>query len=184
MRGISAFILRLAGWRTVYAAPPGPKAVIIVYPHTSNWDFPLGLLFKFKHRMPLKWAGKDTLFRWPLRRFFIALGGVPINRRERTGMVSQLQETFARSERLCLCIAPEGTRSKSEYWKTGFYRLALAAKLPLGLAFIDYGHKRVGVDRWVTLSGDEAADLATFRDYYAGKIPRYPEKAGEIRFKA
>ena len=183
MRWISALILGLAGWRTVYAAPPGPKAVVIVYPHTSNWDFALGLLFKFKHRMPLKWAGKDTLFRWPLRPLFIALGGVPINRRERTGMVKQLLESFAGSERLCLCIAPEGTRSKSDYWKTGFYHLALAAKLPLGLAFIDYGSKQLGVERWITLSGNEAADLAMFRAYYAGKIPRYPERAGEIRFK-
>jgi 1-acyl-sn-glycerol-3-phosphate acyltransferase len=183
MRRFSALVFRLAGWRTFYAAPPGPKAVVIVYPHTSNWDFALGLLFKFKHRMPLKWAGKDTLFRWPFKRFFIALGGVPINRRERTGMVIQLLESFAQSERLCLCIAPEGTRAKSEYWKTGFYRLALSAGLPLGLAFIDYRGKRIGVDRWITLSGDEEADLALFRAYYADKTPRYPERAGAIRFK-
>lgn len=111
MRWISALILRLAGWRTVYAPMPGPKAVVIVFPHTSNWNFPLGLLFKFKHRMPLKWAGKDTLFRWPLRRIFIALGGVPINRRERTGRVSQLLASFARSERSS-CALPRKARGQ------------------------------------------------------------------------
>lgn len=76
-----------------------------------------------------------------------------------------------------------GTRSKTDHWKTGFYRLALQVGAPVGLAFIDYGNKRVGVDRWITPSGNESADLQLFRDYYADKTALYPEKAGDIRFK-
>ena len=183
MRWLASFVLRLLGWRTVYVSPPGPKAVILVYPHTSNWDFPLGVLFKAKHRVALNWAGKDTLFRWPFKRFFVWLGGVPINRRERTGMIGQLTEAFTKSESFYMCIAPEGTRSKSDHWKTGFYRLALEAGVPVGLAFIDFGKKRIGVERWVSLSGNEEADLALFRTFYADKTARYPDKAGDIRFK-
>lgn len=184
MRWLAAPLLRLAGWRSVYAPPPGPKSVIIVYPHTSNWDFPLGVLFSSKHDLNIKWAGKDTLFSWPLRRFFLWLGGVPINRRERTGMIGQLADAFAQNESFHICITPEGTRSKTDHWKTGFYRLALQVGVPVGLAFIDYGNKRIGVNHWVTLSGNEDADLQMFRDYYADKKALFPEKAGDIGFKA
>jgi 1-acyl-sn-glycerol-3-phosphate acyltransferase len=183
MRQLAVIILRLIGWRTVYTLPPGPKSVVIVYPHTSNWDFPIGMLFKMRHGVDLHWAGKDTLFRGPLRWFFGKLGGVPINRREATGMTRQLAEAYARKENFSICIAPEGTRSKSDHWKTGFYRLALTTGLPLGLGFIDYGSKSAGIERWVTLSGNEVADLEMLRAYYADKTGLYPEKAGEIRFK-
>ncbi|MBL8414442.1 MAG: 1-acyl-sn-glycerol-3-phosphate acyltransferase [Propionivibrio sp.] len=180
---MAALILRLIGWRSVFVPPPGPKSVVLVYPHTSNWDFPLGVLFKARHRMILNWAGKDSLFRWPLKGFFIWLGGVPINRRENTGMIRQLIDIFAQSESFCMCITPEGTRSRSEHWKTGFYRLALATGVPVGLGFIDYGNRRIGVERWISLTGDEETDLALFRTYYADKSGCYPEKAGDIRFK-
>jgi 1-acyl-sn-glycerol-3-phosphate acyltransferase len=178
----ATWLLKLIGWRAVFSPPPGPKSVVVVYPHTSNWDFPLGVLFRAKHRVPMQWAGKDTLFRWPFGKLFLWLGGVPINRRQPTGMIRQLADAFAANETLSLCIAPEGTRSKTDHWKTGFYRLALEADVPVGLAFIDYGQKRLGVERWITLSGDEEADLAMIRAYYAGITARYPEKAGEIRF--
>ena len=84
---IASFLLRLIGWTTVYVPPPGPKSVIVVYPHTSNWDFPLGMLFRFRHGIFIHWAAKDSLFRWPIRRLFLRLGGVPINRRERIGLI-------------------------------------------------------------------------------------------------
>lgn len=176
-------ILRLIGWRTVFTAPPGPKSVVLVYPHTSNWDFPLGVLFKAKHRVVFHWAGKDTLFRWPLRALFLWLGGVPINRRERTGMIAQLVGVFARHESFHLCITPEGTRGMTDHWKSGFYRLALEAGVPVGLGFIDYAGKRIGIERWIELSGNEDDDLALLRAYYADKQALYPEQAGAIRFK-
>ena len=180
----SAFILGLLGWRTVFTPPPGPKSVITVYPHTSNWDFVIGLLFKAKYRMVLHWAGKDTLFRWPVKGLFLWLGGIPINRREPKGQIGQLVEAYARNDTFCLCITPEGTRSKTDHWKTGFYRLALEVQVPLGLAFIDYGKKQIGVERWINLSGNVETDLDLIRAYYADKTALYPEKTGAIRFKA
>ncbi|NJA88492.1 glycerol acyltransferase [Rhodocyclus tenuis] len=181
---LCALALRLLGWHAVFTPPPGPKSVVIVYPHTSNWDFPVGLLFRIRSGVFMHWAGKDTLFRWPLRRFFLRVGGVPINRREHTGMTSQLLAAFASKPEFHMVITPEGTRSYSDHWKSGFYRLALAAQVPLGLGFIDFGRRQVGIERWITLTGDQESDLALIRDYYAGKRALYPEKAGPIRFKS
>ena len=184
MRRILAGVaLRLVGWQAVLAPPPGPKSVVIVYPHTSNWDFPLGVLFKARFGLDIHWAGKDTMFRFPVRRLLLWLGGVPINRRERTGMIGQLVERFAGSSEFHFCIAPEGTRSKTDHLKTGFYRLALEAGVPLGLAFIDYRTKRVGIERWITLSGDEAADLAVLRECYRDIRAFDPAKAGDLVFR-
>lgn len=180
---LCSIVLRLIGWRTIFVPPPGPKSVVLVYPHTSNWDFPIGLLFRFRHGMAIHWAGKDTLFCWPLRGIFLRLGGVPINRRERTGMIGQLTDVFARAESFHLCITPEGTRARTDHWKSGFYRIALAADVPVGLGFFDYRTRTVGIERWITLSGNEEQDLALLRACYADKTARYPEKAGEIRFR-
>ena len=176
-------LLRLFGWRTSFVAPPGPKSVVLVYPHTSNWDFPIGVLFRAECGIPFHWAGKDTLFRWPLRGLFLRLGGVPINRRERTGMIGQLVKAYDENDSFHLAITPEGTRGKTDHWKSGFYRLAIEAGVPVGLGYIDYGRKCVGIDRWITLSGDPDDDLARLRAYYADKTALYPEKAGDIRFK-
>jgi 1-acyl-sn-glycerol-3-phosphate acyltransferase len=184
LKGLSNLILRLIGWRTVFVPPPGPKWILLAYPHTSNWDFPLGLLFSAQHGVFVHWTGKDSLFRWPMGGIFRRIGGVAINRRERTGMIAQLTEVFAHNEHFHLCITPEGTRKKTDHWKSGFYRLAMLTGVPVGLGFFDYPNKRVGVERWVTLSGDEAVDLELFRLYYADKVACYPEKAGDIRFKS
>lgn len=183
-RQFAFLVLRLIGWEAVFNPPPGSKSVVMFYPHTSNWDFPLGVLFKARYGLDIHWAGKDTLFRFPVRRLLLWLGGVPINRRERTGMIGQLIERFSTSESFHICIAPEGTRSKTDCLKTGFYRLARAADVPLGLAFIDYQRKRVGIERWINLTGDEAADLAVLREYYADKCAYDPDKAGVIGFKS
>ncbi len=179
---LAALVLKAIGWRSIYRPAPGPKAVILVYPHTSNWDFPLGILFRAAERVNMQFAGKDTLFRWPFGAIFRWLGGVPVNRRQPAGLIDELVAAYAAKESFFLVIAPEGTRGKTDHWKSGFYRLARRAQVPVGLAFIDYGAKRVGVERWITLSGDEDADLAIIRAYYAGITPRYPEQAGDIRF--
>lgn len=183
LKFLSGLILRLIGWRTVYVAPPGPKWILIAYPHTSNWDFPLGLLFSARVGVFVRWAGKDVLFRWPFGGMFRLLGGIPINRREHTGMIAQLADKFQHHERFNICIAPEGTRKKTDHWKSGFYRLAMETNLPVGLGFFDYKNRVVGIERWLTMSGDEAKDFDTLRAYYADKQGCYPEKAGEIRFR-
>jgi 1-acyl-sn-glycerol-3-phosphate acyltransferase len=127
-------------------------------------------------------AAKDTLFRGVFGRWLARVGGIPVNRREPTGFVGQLLREFERRDEFHVVFTPEGTRARTEYWKSGFYRVALAAKVPLGLAFIDYGAREVGIGGWLDLTGDEEADLARLRAFYAGKQGRRHELAGPIRF--
>jgi 1-acyl-sn-glycerol-3-phosphate acyltransferase len=176
-------LLAAFGWRIDIAWPPVPKCVIIVYPHTSNWDFVVGVLARFAVGLPAQWAGKDTLFRWPVAGLLRRMGGLPVNRREHTGLTGRLAEEFRRRPWLWLVIAPEGTRSRAEHWKSGFYHLALAAKVPVGLGFIDYGARVVGLTTYRPLSGNPEEDLAYMRAFYAGKVGRHPGQASEIRFR-
>jgi 1-acyl-sn-glycerol-3-phosphate acyltransferase len=182
IRALSAALLRLFGWRMVYAPPPVAKAVIIIYPHTSNWDFPLGLLFRYASGMPIHWVGKDTLFRWPFAALFHRLGGIPVNRRERTGFVANMTNEFACHESFYLAIAPEGTRRYTSSLKSGFYRVALSAKVPLALGFFDYVRREIGIAGYLTLCGDENADLAQIAAAYADRHGKHPSKQGRIAF--
>ncbi len=181
-RGACA-LLRLLGWRRVLVEPPAARGIIIVYPHTSNWDFLFGVLYKIGVGLPIRWMGKDTLFRWPLRRILVRLGGVPIRRDQRSGFVAALLAEFARSDWMWIVIAPEGTRSFTNHWKSGFYRMASAGRLPGGLGYIDYATRTVGVDQYLTLSGDEALDFARIRAFYADKRGLRPEMEGTIELR-
>jgi 1-acyl-sn-glycerol-3-phosphate acyltransferase len=111
------------------------------------------------------------------------MGGIPVNRRERTGLIAQLQGEFERRDWMWLAIAPEGTRSHVAHLKSGFYRLAIAAGVPVGLAFIDYRTRVVGLRTYVALTGDPDADMARIREVYAGKVGKHPELAGELRLE-
>jgi hypothetical protein len=181
---IAAGLMRLAGWRLVYVPPPRAKSVIIVYPHTSNWDFPIGMLARSAAGIRCHFAAKDTLFRGLFGRWLARVGGIPVNRREPTGFVGQLAREFERRDEFHVVFTPEGTRARTEHWKSGFYRLALAAKVPLGLAFIDYGHREAGIGGWLDLTGDEETDLERIRAFYAAKRGRRQALAGPIRFAA
>lgn len=178
-----AALLRLFGWRVKLVWPAMPKAVVIFYPHTSNWDFVVGILARSAVAIPIRFVGKDTLFRPPFGGLFRRLGGIPVDRRQSTGLVGGLIDTFDQADSLYLAIAPEGTRSKVDHWKSGFYRVALGARVPIGLGFIDYPRREVGIERWLTLTGDEAADLARIRACYADRRGKRPEKEGEIRLR-
>lgn len=178
----AAALLRALGWRLVYAPPPGEKAVVVVYPHTSNWDFAIGIVGRAAIDLPLRWVGKHTLFRAPFGTLLRRLGGIPVDRRASHGLVSQLRAQFEARPRFFLAFTPEGTRSRTPAWKSGFYRVAQAAGVPVGLGFIDYGSKRIGIDTWLALSGDPAADLARMAAFYADKRGLHPRQAGPVRF--
>jgi 1-acyl-sn-glycerol-3-phosphate acyltransferase len=176
-------ILNLFGWRTVLVPLPAPKGIILVYPHTSNWDFIVGLLYKIAAGVPARWMGKHTLFRWPVRGLLVHLGGIPITRDQRSGYVEGLLAEFAKHDHMWLAVAPEGTRSRTDYWKSGFYRIAVAGNLPVGLGYIDYATRTVGIDTYLTLTGDAALDLTRIRAFYKDKRGRRPENEGAIRLR-
>jgi 1-acyl-sn-glycerol-3-phosphate acyltransferase len=183
LQRLARSLLAAAGWKAVYEPLPGPKGLVIVYPHTSNWDFIVGVLYKFAVGLPANWVGKDTLFRWPLGPLFQRIGGIPVNRSKSSGFVRALLDEFKRRDMMWVALAPEGTRSHSDHWKSGFYRIAVAARLPVGLGYIDYGTRTLGIDTYLTLSGDPEADMARLRHFYADKRGRIPGNAGEIRLR-
>lgn len=180
---LAAATLRIFGWRVVSAPATARKAVVVIFPHTSNWDFLLGVLARSVLRLPMYWIGKDSLFRFPMRTIMLALGGTPVDRSKPHGLVDQLREVLDRHDFYYVVITPEGTRKRTDHWKSGFYHLALGLNVPVGLAFMDYNRREVGIAEWMTLTGDIDTDLAHIRDVYAGRRARYPELAGEIRFK-
>jgi 1-acyl-sn-glycerol-3-phosphate acyltransferase len=175
--------LKLLGWRVSSKAPPGPKGLIVVYPHTSNWDFLYGVLFRFGTAMPASFLAKDSLFRGPVGTWLRRIGGIEVNRRSPQGIIERLLGEFSRRSAMWLAIPVEGTRSYTDHWKSGFYHLALAGNLPVALGYIDYATRTVGVDTYVTMSGDEERDMAMMREFYADKRGKRQELAGEIRLK-
>jgi 1-acyl-sn-glycerol-3-phosphate acyltransferase len=178
---LAAWTLRAFGWKVRLCEPIPARCVAIFYPHTSNWDTVVGLLAKAVIGLRIHFIGKDTLFRWPLRPVLVSWGGIPVNRREPQGFVGEIEREFARRDEFLLAIAPEGTRRRTEHWKSGFYRIARTANVPLALAYIDFPSREIGVGAYIDLTGDEAADMACISAFYAGKRGRHPENQGPIR---
>jgi 1-acyl-sn-glycerol-3-phosphate acyltransferase len=183
VRRLAKLLLRAFGFRLVGEPPPVPRCVIVFAPHTSNWDFPILLLVKFGYGVDVSYLGKHTLFRWPFGWFFRAVGGIPVERHKRASMVKQIAAEFARRQRLWLAMSPEGTRSKTDHWKSGFYRIALAANVPVVLVFLDTIRRECGVGAVLELTGDAERDIERFREFYATKRGIRPELTSEIRFK-
>ncbi len=174
-------MLKLFRWDHRGALPDAPKYVVVGAPHTSNWDFLVMIAFTGKLGMKASWVGKHTLFRGVFGPIFRSLGGIPIDRTRSQGLVEQVAEEFARRDRLALIITPEATRGKSTHWKSGFYRIAQRAGVPILLGSVDYPRRRVEFGPCFEPSGDIDADFETIRAFYEGKRGKYPEKAGEIR---
>ena len=181
LRGPARFVLKLLGWKLLDLPQRPPKAVVIAYPHTSNWDFPVTLLALAALPYSAQWVAKDTLFRGILGPIMRALGGVPVNRRERTGFVERVADELRRRESFHLIIATEGTRRLQAGWKSGFYRIALAAKVPVIMAVVDYGKREAGLLASIELTGDESADMARIATCYEGRRGYHPENASPIR---
>ncbi len=181
-------VLGLAGWRVVFDGLPAAQGVIIVYPHTSNWDFVVGILAKWTVGIHVTFWGKDSLFRLPLfGRWLRYLGGVPVDRKNASGIVGQMAEALKQAKAegrfLWLALAPEGTRSPGEGWRSGFYHVVTAAAVPLALVSLDYARREVGFRRFLELSGDPAADMAAIAQGFGAVHGRRPQHAAPIRFK-
>lgn len=179
-------LLSGAGWRVDFDGLPARQGVVIVYPHTSNWDFVVGLLAKWALGFPLSFWGKDSLFKVPLfGRWMRWIGGVPVDRHHPRGIVGQMVERMQAAKKtdefFWLALAPEGTRSYTAHWRTGFYQVALKAEVPLGLAYFDYVDRVVGVDRFIRLTGDVEADMAAIEARLGHRRGHKPHLAAPVR---
>jgi 1-acyl-sn-glycerol-3-phosphate acyltransferase len=184
---VARALLRLAGWRLFFDGLPGRQGVLIVYPHTSNWDFPLGLLVKWAVGIQITFWGKDSLFRVPLFGTWLRwLGGVPVDRQANKGIVGQMASELVRARAqkrfLWLALAPEGTRQHASGWRSGFYHVALQAQVPVGLVFLDYAQRAAGVQRFIKLSGNMRADLKVIAAELGHCRGKRPALAAPIRF--
>lgn len=179
-------LLRLMGWRVHFEGLPRLQGVAIVYPHTSNWDFIVGILAKWAIGIPARFWGKDTLFRVPLFGTWLRwVGGLPIDRRAANGAVGQMVETFRLHEQqgrlLWLGLAPEGTRKHTPGWRSGFYQVALGAGVPLGIVRLDWGRRELRFTDFMTPSGDEAADFARLNALFDDVRGYHADMASPIR---
>jgi 1-acyl-sn-glycerol-3-phosphate acyltransferase len=174
---IAQLILNLFGWHTCGILPPGiKKAVMIVAPHTSYWDFVIGRLTFYGTGPKLKVLIKKESFTFPLGILLKALGGIPVARGKRNNMIENVASFFMQYESIVVVITPEGTRRLTRQWKKGFYLIALEAKVPIALAYVDYRNKTGGVGPLIYPSGDFEKDMAIIYDFYKDKTPRHPER--------
>ena len=180
---LSRFILKLGGWTFYDKLPEEKKFVLIGAPHTTNWDLPMALLCFWSLQRKFYWVAKKQLFVGPFNTFFRALGGIPVDRSAATGFIEQIAHQFSQKDKMILAIAPEGTRSKSDYWKTGFYYIAVTAKVPVCLAYIDYQKKVINFENVLYPSGDINQDFEKIQALYKDKKGKYPENQGTIQIQ-
>lgn len=166
-RRIALGILRLGGWRMVGGFPDLAKAVLIGAPHSSNWDGVWGFAAKVALGLDIRIFAKRELFWWPLGSLLRRLGVIEVNRDAAKGLVEQIAHRFEDETQLWIGIAPEGTRSKVERWKPGFWKIAKAAGVPVIPAYFHYPEKIIGIGEPFFLSDDMEADLARIRAWYA-----------------
>ena len=169
LRYASLAFLRLAGWRIEGALPASArKCVLIAAPHTSNWDLPYTLMTAFALRLNIYWMGKSSIFSPPFGALMRWLGGIAVDREQSNNIVAaSVAALKAAVGPTQLIVPPEGTRSKTRRWKTGFYYIALGAELPILLAFMDYKQKRAGLGPVFQPTGDIERDMAAIKAYYA-----------------
>lgn len=180
---IGKAFLGASGW-TMQGEPPAvDRYVIIAAPHTSNWDMPFMLAMAFVYDIPVRWMGKHTIFKAPFGAFFRRLGGIPIVRHRPGGVVGQMVEHFEKNESLVLMVPAEGTRAHVDYWKSGFYRIARAADVPVVLSYLDFATKTGGIGPTIELTGDVRADMDRIRTFYSGKHGLHPRNVGVIRLR-
>ena len=172
---------QVLGWKFVGEIPCSiKKAVLVVAPHTSNWDGFYGLLFCFVKQLPIKFAIKKEAMFFPLGPIFRWMGGIPIDRKKgnkilkRDSMVQRMVAMLQQPDPLMLIIAPEGTRSYVSRWRRGFYHIALQANVPIVLGYIDYTQKRIGLGPVTYPTGDFDKDLQRIQAFYKDKAGKYP----------
>lgn len=177
LRWASGRVLRWRDWRIEGELPPERKFIAVLVGHTSNWDFTIGLAVALHYRVRLFWIGKHGIFRPPFGGLMRWLGGIAVDRGDPGTLVSDMAAALEQHDDIVLALAPEGTRARFDKWKTGFYRIAEAAGLPVVLGYLDYARKVGGAGPTIYLSGDMDADLAKMRAFYDTVTSKYPGKS-------
>lgn len=176
MKVLSSLIFSILGWKIVgFDVGSLKKCLLVVVPHTSNWDFPLGLLVRAQMETKIKFVGKSELFKGPkgmLARWF---GGIPVIRGVKTSFVEDVAMMFNKTDELRICIAPEGTRMRVQSLKTGFYRIAHIATVPIILIKWNWKDKLIEVAEPFLVSDDKAMEMKKIEDYFRGVIGKIPE---------
>ncbi len=180
---IAHLILRLLGWKLIGERPPYKKYLVIGAPHTSNWDFLYFYLAALIFEIPINFMIKSDIFKGPLGPILRKMGGIPVIRSHSTNMVSQMIQAFQEREEMVLLIPPAGTRKHTDYWKSGFYHIALGAKVPLALATMDYQRKEVGISKVFMPSSDMKMDMDVMRAVYTPVVAKFPHEKSAIRLR-
>jgi len=173
---LARLFLTLNGWHAEGERPTASRYVLIAAPHTSNWDFAYTLALATVFNMRIRWMGKHTLFRFPFGLVMRRLGGIPIRRGRRNDIVRDIAADFRHHEELALIVPAEGTRSRVDYWRSGFYHIARQAGVPIVLGYLDYARKCGGFGPALTPTG-------LIRAFYADKTGKHPQRFGPVRLK-
>jgi len=169
----------MRGWHIEGTPPADRKFILVGAPHTSNWDFAVFLGATDELGIHPSFIGKQSLFRWPMRRFMFDMGGIPVDRTRRSNYVEQVVAEFAKRDELALVIAPEGTRDSDGRWKSGFYHIAMGAGVPIVPAWINRRTRKAAIGSAIRPTGDYAADLKRIAGFYRTREPDNP-RFGQI----
>ncbi len=180
---IGAQSLKMLGWQ-LEGSLPNQSCVVVVAPHTSNWDFFILFLvaLALKAFSNAVWIAKHTIFWWPIGSFFRSIGGVPVHRDQNNNMIRFVCNLLKERELMYFALAPEGTRKFTDHWKKGFYHIANRANVPISLAFVNYKDKKAGIGPLISITGDEEQDLAKIQSFYKKNWAKFPENFSNIRF--
>ncbi len=173
--GLAVFAMRLTGWRFEGTLPDRAKFVMIVAPHTSNWDFLVGVMAMFALGIRGTFLGKHTLFAWPFGIAMRWLGGVPVNRSSAHDVVRQTIEYFEQRDQMILALSPEGTRKKLPAWRTGFYHVARGAGVPIVPVAFDFPNGVITLFPEFHTTGDQAADFTALAAHFEARMAKRPE---------
>ena len=184
LQQIAITMLRLGGWYAVGGKPEVPKAVILAAPHTSNWDGFWGLVYKVAVGLDVQFFAKASLFWFPFGTILRRLGGIPLDRKNAEDAVREAVSLFTTSEQFYFALAPEGTRRLTNGWKSGFYRIAAEAGVPVIPGFLDYRRRRIGLGETLQLSGDEYSDMQKLAAFYSDVDGRHPGNASPVTLQA
>ena len=177
MKSIARFILvKILGWQLENNFPKGlKKYVVIAAPHTSWVDFPIAMLSRIASGTMIHFIGKSSLFIFPFGIIFKALGGIPVNRGQSNHLVDTIIAMFNSRDQFILALSPEGTRKKVEKWKTGFYYIARGANVPIVMATLDFGQKKIKISKPYHITSNKDYDFDIFHAFFEGVIGKKPE---------